>query len=741
MKEEELLEERNLINIEYLIQFFLRRKKIIVLTSSVLFSVLFINTIYSYIKKPLYQGSFSILIEDPIENKQPSINSFEQTLALNEYTYKLPTLIQYLKSGLVLSPVANELGLSSKSLEDRIEISRQGTKPFVSSGILKVSLVGKNKIQNMITMEKISKRYLEAASEQRQLKLKSGIDFLNSELPFLGKKTIFLEKQIENFRKKNNILEPLISAQNLQKQKFDIEQNIQSYKLNLDRLDIIKEEILLNKFNINGFIEELSELGINIISSDQKIINEYLSLQGTFAEARTKYKSSSKVLTNIKSRLENLFPEIKEKQLASIELGVKSNISKIKLAEKKLENVNMVFKFQPELLSQYEKLSRDLKIAEANFDSLNLAKEKFRLELAQKAIPWRIIEEPVMQSQPISPNLREEIIKSIFLSIFAGFLLGLLREVLDKVFHNEDEVELILRGLGLSFLGSIPYLKSLKNNDSDDKESNDFLISESFRSLATSIRFFNIANDQSNLIVITSTKQSEGKSTLTSLLAKTFADLGKKVLLIDCDLRRPSVHNFFEKDNIVGLSNYLTDGKMNLENIKNKNIYKNLDIITAGIKPPDPIFLLASEKMNTLTIDLKEDNYDFIFLDAPPSQGLADAKILSQYANLVLYVVGIDDTNKKDFIKTAKFFEMKSDNKVPIAVIANRCKESKSLVSKYGDSYYYNTNLYNYYNSNSSDEEPGNDLETKSTDFDSKFTALKKLINKNWNKILTWIDF
>ena len=741
MKEEELLEERNLINIEYLIQFFLRRKKIIVLTSSVLFSVLFINTIYSYIKKPLYQGSFSILIEDPIENKQPSINSFEQTLALNEYTYKLPTLIQYLKSGLVLSPVANELGLSSKSLEDRIEISRQGTKPFVSSGILKVSLVGKNKIQNMITMEKISKRYLEAASEQRQLKLKSGIDFLNSELPFLGKKTIFLEKQIENFRKKNNILEPLISAQNLQKQKFDIEQNIQSYKLNLDRLDIIKEEILLNKFNINGFIEELSELGINIISSDQKIINEYLSLQGTFAEARTKYKSSSKVLTNIKSRLENLFPEIKEKQLASIELGVKSNISKIKLAEKKLENVNMVFKFQPELLSQYEKLSRDLKIAEANFDSLNLAKEKFRLELAQKAIPWRIIEEPVMQSQPISPNLREEIIKSIFLSIFAGFLLGLLREVLDKVFHNEDEVELILRGLGLSFLGSIPYLKSLKNNDSDDKESNDFLISESFRSLATSIRFFTIANDQSNLIVITSTKQSEGKSTLTSLLAKTFADLGKKVLLIDCDLRRPSVHNFFEKDNIVGLSNYLTDGKMNLENIKNKNIYKNLDIITAGIKPPDPIFLLASEKMNTLTIDLKEDNYDFIFLDAPPSQGLADAKILSQYANLVLYVVGIDDTNKKDFIKTAKFFEMKSDNKVPIAVIANRCKESKSLVSKYGDSYYYNTNLYNYYNSNSSDEEPGNDLETKSTDFDSKFTALKKLINKNWNKILTWIDF
>ena len=741
MKEEELLEESNLINIEYLIQFFLRRKKIIILTSSVLFSVLFINTIYSYIKKPLYQGSFSILIEDPIENKQPSINSFEQTLALNEYTYKLPTLIQYLKSGLVLSPVANELGLSSKSLEDRIEISLQGTKPFISSGILKVSLVGKNKIQNMIAMEKISKRYLEAASEQRQLKLKSGIDFLNSELPLLGKKTIFLEKQIENFRKKNNILEPLISAQNLQKQKFEIEQNIQSYKSNLDRLDIIKDEILLNKFNINGFIEELSELGINIISSDQKIINEYLSLQGTFAEARTKYKSSSKVLTNIKSRLENLFPEIKEKQLASIELGVKSNISKIKLAEKKLEKVNMVFKFQPELLSQYEKLSRDLEIAETNFDSLNLAKEKFRLELAQKAIPWRIIEEPEMQSQPISPNLREEIIKSIFLSIFAGFLLGLLREVLDKVFHNEDEVELILRGLGFSFLGSIPYLKSLKNNDSDDKELNDFLISESFRSLATSIRFFNIGNDQSNLIVITSTKQSEGKSTLTSLLAKTFADLGKKVLLIDCDLRRPTVHNFFEKDNIVGLSNYLTDGKMNLENIKNKNIYKNLDIITAGIKPPDPIFLLASEKMNTLTIDLKEDNYDFIFLDAPPSQGLADAKILSQYANLVLYVVGIDDTNKKDFIKTAKFFEMKSDNKVPIAVVANRCKESKSLVSKYGDSYYYNTNLYNYYNSNSSDEEPGNDLETKSTDFDSKFTALKKLINKNWNKILTWIDF
>ena len=85
------------------------------------------------------------------------------------------------------------------------------------------------------------------------------------------------------------------------------------------------------------------------------------------------------------------------------------------------------------------------------------------------------------------------------------------------------------------------------------------------------MRFLNISNQETNIFLITSTKQSEGKTTLTSLLAKTLSDLGKKVLLIDADLRRPNLHKYFQIDNIIGLSNLITDSKLSFKNILKKN--------------------------------------------------------------------------------------------------------------------------------------------------------------------------
>ena len=137
---EELLgTENGIFNIELIVDFFLRKRKVIIFTSSLLFSVLFLNTINSYIKKPVYLGSFSILIQDPIDDRA-KINSLQERLALNEYTYKLPTLIQYLKSELVLAPLAKELGLSSQSLKSRIDIKLDGSKTFAARGVLKVDL-------------------------------------------------------------------------------------------------------------------------------------------------------------------------------------------------------------------------------------------------------------------------------------------------------------------------------------------------------------------------------------------------------------------------------------------------------------------------------------------------------------------------------------------------------------------------------------------------------------------------
>ena len=168
-----LEQEKSIIDIDTVIDFFMRRKNIIVLTSSLLFSILFINTIYNYVKKPIYKGSFSILIEDPIDDRTTN-NSIQEKLALNEYSYKIPTLIQYLKSELVLKPVADKFSINMQALRSKINIQLEGQGPYVSRGILKITLLDRNKVRNALIMDELSERYLEAASEQRTLKLNSG---------------------------------------------------------------------------------------------------------------------------------------------------------------------------------------------------------------------------------------------------------------------------------------------------------------------------------------------------------------------------------------------------------------------------------------------------------------------------------------------------------------------------------------------------------------------------------------
>ena len=204
-------------------------------------------------------------------------------------------------------------------------------------------------------------------------------------------------------------------------------------------------------------------------------------------------------------------------------------------------------------------------------------------------------------------------------------------------------------------------------------------------------------------------------------------------------MRRPSIHKFFEIDNIVGLSNLITDNKLNYKNILKKRVYKSIDILTAGIKPPDPVFLLSSEKMKLIINEFKNENYDIVLIDAPPSNGLSDAQLISEFCDLLLYVVNMEDTNKNQFLKVISKFNRNKN--YALGVISNRCKMPGFV---YGNNYYYSENLYKYYESDANDNK-----ETKSEEditLKSKFKKFLKNINKNSIKIhikrfIDWIDF
>ncbi len=743
-----LIEDEKLFDFAALRDIFLRRRKIIIFSTSVLFSIFTINTLNNFFRNPIYQGSFSILIEDPIDTVSTRSSSIEERLAANNTITELPTLIQYLKSQHVLSPLAKEMGISSWGLRSKLNIVLGGNKPYVARGILKVSLSGKNKIKTQMTLEKLSKRFVDAAKEQRQLRLRSGLDFLDSEYPIINQKTKLIKSKIENFRKKYNVVDPLLQAQLSEQNQNRLKFSIKDMNANITRLNNIKKDILTDKIAIDGFNQVFSDLGIKLTGSDQELIDKYNELQNNLATARTKYNDNSLIAKNLKQRIKSLYPTIKKQQINAIDLAIQLNNRKINIAEKSLSEIMMDFQLQPELLNQYEELERELNLSLENLNSLISAKENYQLQIAQKSLPWRVIDDPIVSPTPISPNVKQDTIRNLLLSLSISIGLAFFKELNENGFSSEDQIEKLSKLIRIPILGSIPFIKDISNIfsfslnkenskvTSDEITGNRFLCSESFRSLVTSIRFLTLSDNSVNSILITSTKPSEGKTTITSLIAKTLADLGNKVILVDADMRRPAIHKFFKVDNLQGLSNLITDSKITLEEVILKTSVPNLELITAGICPPDPVYLLTSSKMKKIFKNISELDYEYIIFDAPPSETLADANVLSQFTNLNLFVVSLNKVERNSFKKVIN--KLSKISKSQIGIVINYLKEEDNLLSNYGYKYKYNNEIYKYYNKREI-KELTEDKNKEKVRFNLQF--IQKSIIKNAIKFKKWIDF
>lgn len=211
-------------------------------------------------------------------------------------------------------------------------------------------------------------------------------------------------------------------------------------------------------------------------------------------------------------------------------------------------------------------------------------------------------------------------------------------------------------------------------------------ISECYRGIRTSIEFSNLDKEM-KVINITSAMQNEGKSTVIANLAVNFANLDKKVLLLEGDLRNPSVHRMFNISNINGLTDVLLNNKAFADCVHCTEV-KNLHILTCGPIPPNPSEILSSNKMKEFITSLKE-YYDYIFIDTPPIGIVTDAGIISTYSDGCIFVVG----SKQCDIEMAKYAKERLE-KVGANIIG-------AVLNKFeaeGGSY----NYYNYYYEQSS---------------------------------------
>lgn len=204
-------------------------------------------------------------------------------------------------------------------------------------------------------------------------------------------------------------------------------------------------------------------------------------------------------------------------------------------------------------------------------------------------------------------------------------------------------------------------------------------ISEQYRTIRSSIQFATSGDRKIKTLVITSSGPAEGKSTTAANLAVVFADSGQKTLLVDADLRKPTVSRTFGLSNTTGLSNLLSTRSRLQDEIQSIEV-NNLDILTSGPKPPNPSELLGSKRMDEV---LQEANaaYDFIIFDMPPVTAVTDAQILSSRADGTLMVVREGVTRKDMALKAKDLLDISNAN--VLGVVFNGKKKSTDT------SYYY----------------------------------------------------
>lgn len=207
------------------------------------------------------------------------------------------------------------------------------------------------------------------------------------------------------------------------------------------------------------------------------------------------------------------------------------------------------------------------------------------------------------------------------------------------------------------------------------------MISEQFNTIRTNIQFSSI-DKQLKSILFTSSAPSEGKSTVSNNVAVSWAKQEEKVVLIDADLRRPTIHKTFDINNQNGISNYLL-GNTNLEEIIKKTMVPNLYVIPSGPIPPNPSELLGSKRVEKLFLEL-QDQFDLLIFDAPPVNSVTDAQVLASKVDGVVLVVPQGLAEKSGVIHAKNALNMVHAN--ILGAIMNRVSQEK-MESYYGTKY------------------------------------------------------
>jgi polysaccharide biosynthesis transport protein len=381
------------------------------------------------------------------------------------------------------------------------------------------------------------------------------------------------------------------------------------------------------------------------------------------ADLNTQFGPSYPKLTQLNNQLKEIDSQI-QAEMKKIASKVRGQYTTALQRENMLRDAFEKQKQEANKLNEsaieYTLLKRDVETNRQLYEGLLQKLKEAGVSAGLKSNNFRIVDSARPPTGPIEPNIPRNLMFAVVLGLASGVGLAFLLEGLDNTVRTTEQAQMIS---GLASLGMIPLgSKSAREGPNgrrlviaSSKEAVELVakvrpqsqMAESYRALRTSLLLSNLGAPP-KVIMVTSALPQEGKTTTSINCAVVLAQKkDSRVLLIDADLRRPSIHKKLGMDPGNGLSKLLTDSETNLDDvITSTTVLPNLFVLPAGKTPPNPAELLASSNMRDLLADLRE-KYDHIVIDTPPSLSVTDAVVLSPRADAVVLVIRSGQTTKQ----------------------------------------------------------------------------------------------
>ena len=670
---EELLEDSSGLDLKEFINVLAHNKKLILATA---FVTMLVALLLTSLMQPVYRANSTIKVERYAANANVQILNAEASRSDRDF---FETQIQLIQTKTLANRVISLLSLdkkedttgfiynlkklfSSKSdgelaktnaMED-IFLENLTVKPISNSQLLSISYDSSSPQLAADISNAVAKTFVRQNLERRFDTASSYKTYVSDNIEITKMGLEGAEKRLNDYARANKIVQGVdgesTSSHTLKKQ---------AEELVLAEKERIEAEAAYSLYKSNP------QSAPSSIISDPYI----LSLKKAAGRLETQYQAIKNKRLRSSKRLRKQIDNIREQIITesdSMKSSFKTRFLETQQKEKMVRaQLDKLKSSALNIQSKSTKYNRLLREVEINQLAYNKQLEQLMAVNVASNVGTNnisIIDKASIPTKKYKPSLKTNLGFGLLLGLLLGMGIAFLREFIDDSVKNSDLLEQIT---GLPVLSQLPEIgnlgpKKLALQTALEPRSP---LAESIRSLRTSLRF-STRNGSPKSTFITSSGAGEGKSTLALNLATAYAQAGGKVLLIDADLRNPSIHNLLELKNMEGLTNYLAnpDSSGN-KDISHPCMIKQLNVITSGPIPPDPVELLSGHKMAEL-LESASERYDHIIIDGPPILGLADSLVLANLSEATIIAVEAGKTRKATLLDSLKRLERANANMI-----------------------------------------------------------------------------